>query len=228
MGLKLNGSTSGSVQLNAPASTTSGADVVLTLPVNDGDANQVLTTNGSGALSWVTRPTRVNRTYSSEVSVASGDTEIEFTGIPANATRILLIFRELSLSGTDNLRIQIGHAGSGGTYFTSDYDCFGTVFGGTALSVTGNTTTGFRLVAADAGVTLQGIAEIIPNAVSSPSRYHAFIHASNTAGTSGRFNSGESPDTSSVTIDRIKILPDGTNTFDNAAGRCVMVTEVVE
>ena len=53
MTLKLNGSSSGSVSIDAPASTTGGADVTLTLPVNDGDANQVLSTNGSGVLSWV-------------------------------------------------------------------------------------------------------------------------------------------------------------------------------
>ena len=53
MTLKLNGSSSGSVALDAPANTTGGADVTLTLPVNDGDANQVLSTNGSGVLSWV-------------------------------------------------------------------------------------------------------------------------------------------------------------------------------
>ena len=52
MTLKLNGSSSGSVSIDAPASTTGGADVTLTLPVNDGDANQLLKTNGSGALSW--------------------------------------------------------------------------------------------------------------------------------------------------------------------------------
>ena len=52
MTLKLNGSSSGSVSIDAPASTTGGADVALTLPVNDGDANEVLQTNGSGALTW--------------------------------------------------------------------------------------------------------------------------------------------------------------------------------
>lgn len=42
----------GSIAFKAPSSTTSNADVQLTLPVDDGTANQVLTTNGSGALSW--------------------------------------------------------------------------------------------------------------------------------------------------------------------------------
>ena len=54
MTLKLNGSTSGSVSIDAPASTTGGADVTLTLPVDDGDANQWLQTNGSGTLIWAT------------------------------------------------------------------------------------------------------------------------------------------------------------------------------
>jgi len=42
----------GTVSFKGPASTTLDAAVQLTLPVDDGTANQVLTTNGSGALSW--------------------------------------------------------------------------------------------------------------------------------------------------------------------------------
>lgn len=57
MTLKLKGSTDGSVSLSAPADTSpSGTDVTLTLPTSDGDANQVLQTDGSGALSWTTFP----------------------------------------------------------------------------------------------------------------------------------------------------------------------------
>ena len=58
MTLKLNGSSSGSVALDAPASTTSGADITFKLPVADGSAGQVLQTDGSGNLSWVTRSTQ--------------------------------------------------------------------------------------------------------------------------------------------------------------------------
>ena len=53
MTLKLNGSSSGSVAIDAPAATTGGADVTLTLPVNDGEAGQVLRTNGLGTLTWI-------------------------------------------------------------------------------------------------------------------------------------------------------------------------------
>ena len=42
----------GSVAWKGPASTTSNAHVQLTLPVDDGGANQFLKTNGSGVLSW--------------------------------------------------------------------------------------------------------------------------------------------------------------------------------
>ena len=56
MTIKLNGSTAGSVALDAPAQTTSSADITFKLPVADGSAGQVLKTDGSGNLSWVTLP----------------------------------------------------------------------------------------------------------------------------------------------------------------------------
>jgi len=51
MPIKLNGATSGSVELDVPA-VVSGGDVTLTLPPNLGTADQVLQTNGSGTLSF--------------------------------------------------------------------------------------------------------------------------------------------------------------------------------
>tara|TARA_S200000501_G_C20643842_1_gene664412 strand:- start:74 stop:700 length:627 start_codon:yes stop_codon:yes gene_type:complete len=57
MTVKLIGSSSGSVALDAPASTTSGANIEFKLPVADGSAGQVLQTDGSGNLSWVSKPT---------------------------------------------------------------------------------------------------------------------------------------------------------------------------
>ena len=54
MTIKLNGSTAGSVALDAPASTTGSADIAFKLPVADGSANQLLKTDGSGNLGWAT------------------------------------------------------------------------------------------------------------------------------------------------------------------------------
>ena len=49
MSLRLNGSTSGYVEIDAPA--TAGSNT-LTLPDGNGTSGQALQTNGSGALSW--------------------------------------------------------------------------------------------------------------------------------------------------------------------------------
>ena len=55
----------GTVSLKAPATTTSNAAVVLTLPVDDGAANTFLKSNGRGVTSWA-GPT------ASEIATTSG------------------------------------------------------------------------------------------------------------------------------------------------------------
>lgn len=52
MSIKLNAQSGGSVALDAPTQTTSSADLVFKLPVADGNANQVLKTDGSKNLSF--------------------------------------------------------------------------------------------------------------------------------------------------------------------------------
>ena len=59
MTLKLNGSSAGSVSLNAPASTTGSADIEFKLPVADGSSNQFMKTDGSGNLSFGTVDTSI-------------------------------------------------------------------------------------------------------------------------------------------------------------------------
>ena len=82
MTIKLNGSTAGSVALDAPASTTGNADIQFKLPVADGTAGQVLQTDGSGNLSWVTPATTNGITMAdswmidSNTSVGGGESDI--------------------------------------------------------------------------------------------------------------------------------------------------------
>lgn len=52
MTIKLIGSSSGSVALDAPASTTSGGNIEFKLPVADGSTGQFMKTDGSGNLSF--------------------------------------------------------------------------------------------------------------------------------------------------------------------------------
>ena len=57
MAIKLKGSTDGSVTLEAPADTSpSGTNKTFSLPAADGTDGQVLSTNGSGALSFASVP----------------------------------------------------------------------------------------------------------------------------------------------------------------------------
>jgi len=71
------GSTNGShsITVKAPAAVT--ADVTLTLPDGDGDANNMLTTNGSGVLAWSAGVSGTTGTFSGAVSGTTGT----FTGV---------------------------------------------------------------------------------------------------------------------------------------------------
>ena len=74
MSIKLKGSTDGSVTLQAPADTSpTGTDKTFTLPTADGTSGQVLTTNGSGALSFA------NEGKILQVVQAGTSTEVQVT-----------------------------------------------------------------------------------------------------------------------------------------------------
>ena len=77
MGLKLNGATSGSVELDVPAAI--GSDINFTLPGADGSADQVLVTNGSGTLDW--------KTFAGPAFSAGGTTQ---SLAPSTDTKVVL------------------------------------------------------------------------------------------------------------------------------------------
>ena len=54
-----------------------GGDITYTLPINDGDASQVLTSNGSGVLSWSTVLTSASRW--NEILAPNGNTSLDHT-----------------------------------------------------------------------------------------------------------------------------------------------------
>ena len=70
MSIKLNAQSGGSVALDAPTQTTSSNDITFKLPVADGSAGQVLKTDGSGNLSWVTITSDCVKLASANVSPA--------------------------------------------------------------------------------------------------------------------------------------------------------------
>lgn len=67
------------------------ASYTLTLPVDDGTANQVLATDGSGVLSWTNRV------------INTGDT---MTGNLVMDNQVAVKFRELTVNGTDDVTVQ--------------------------------------------------------------------------------------------------------------------------
>jgi len=76
----------GTVGLKGPATTTDDAAIQLTLPVDDGTANQYLKTDGSGALSWsdvssVGAATAVGFNDNVKISLGTGnDSEFYYSG----------------------------------------------------------------------------------------------------------------------------------------------------
>lgn len=104
MPLRLNGSTSGYVEVDAPA--TAGSNT-LVLPTGNGSADQVLSTNGSGTLSFVDRGRMVLETAQATTS----GTSVDFTGIPSWVKKITVMFNGVSTSGTSRFLIQLGDSG---------------------------------------------------------------------------------------------------------------------
>jgi hypothetical protein len=116
MSIVLLGSTSGSctLQEQAVAGTTT-----LTLPTFNGTVGLLV----------------------SGTSVSASGTAVDFTGIPAGVRRITVLFSGVSLSGTDNLLIQIGDSGG---FETTGYNSNAGASGGaTQFEVGGVITTGF-------------------------------------------------------------------------------------
>ena len=70
----------GTVSFKGPATTTSNAAVQLTLPVDDGSADQYLKTDGSGALSWGTVSTAEQDASTGDYTLTSGNLVIATSG----------------------------------------------------------------------------------------------------------------------------------------------------
>jgi len=83
MTLRLNGSSSGYTEIDAPAAAGSNT---LTLPTGNGSAGQVLSTNGSGVLSFVNAITEVDLWYLTADKTSDGDlTSLSRNNLEGNA-----------------------------------------------------------------------------------------------------------------------------------------------
>ena len=114
MAIRLNGSTSGYVEIDAPA--TAGSNT-LTLPDGNGSSGQFLQTNGSGTLSFATPTVYTQNALGTETATTSG-TSVEWTGLPTWVRQIVVNFNELSLAGAADMLVQLGTSTG---YITSGY-----------------------------------------------------------------------------------------------------------
>ena len=115
--IKGDGTTDGTLQLNCSQNShgiklkspahSAGASYTLTFPVNDGDANQFLQTNGSGVLSFADAG---GGTLTAKQATTSGSS-VDFTGIPAGTKWITVLFNSMGSNGTGLFGIQLGDSG---------------------------------------------------------------------------------------------------------------------
>ena len=121
MALRLKGSSSGYVELDAPATAASNT---LTLPNGNGTSGQYLQTDGSGGLSWqtVTDDSGAEWTDATRQNT-SGANEYLFTGLPTNVREVVLNFDNVSWTTGSNLQFQLGTSGGlvGGSAYLHGY-----------------------------------------------------------------------------------------------------------
>ena len=124
MTLKLNGSTAGSVSIDAPADTSpTGTDVTLTLPTSAGSSGQYLQTNGTGTLSWQTVTDTNTQGYTWLTGTAmTGSGTITTTGIDTDATDIIVLFEAVQMASTGWMQMRVGN-GSEDTGTNYDWSC---------------------------------------------------------------------------------------------------------
>jgi hypothetical protein len=103
MSLRLNGSTSGYTEIDAPALAGSNT---LVLPTGNGSDGNILGTDGAGNLSWVG-----GRMVLETAQAATSGTSVDFTGIPSWVKRVTVVLSGVSTNGTSLFLVQLGDSG---------------------------------------------------------------------------------------------------------------------
>jgi hypothetical protein len=102
------GSGSNYVAIQAP--TTLAGDITLTLPVDDGDANEFLQTNGSGAMSW--EPVDLATDVTGILPLANGGTNKNATAVNGGLVWSDADSLEITTAGTAQQWVLSGGAGA--------------------------------------------------------------------------------------------------------------------
>jgi len=210
--LKLKGSSSGEAEVTVAAAAGTPTITLPTASINlatDGSDGQFLKTNGSGTLSFDTPDGGI--TYKGTAVATTSGTSVEFTGIPSAATRLTLLFAEVSASGTDNFKVQLGHSGA---YYTSNYNSTGGWLGESEGYSEIGLTDGFAVhnVSGDSSsLNLRMTFTKLNNTATGTSWIQD--HQGGNANVNLRSGGGILTSVSTA-VDRLKVIFTGSNTFD--------------
>ena len=179
--------------------TSNGVNIG-TLPSNAGSADQVLSTNGTGTLSFVDRGRMVLETAKASTS----GTSVDFTGIPSWVKRVTVMFNGVSTNGTSKLIAQLGT--SSGVVSTG-YASVALVFGSAASAYT----TGFGVDDRASSTAVRYGMLLISNITG-----NTWASSANVANTDATVGSSAAGGVAlSGTLDRLRITTvNGTDTFD--------------
>ena len=199
MTLRLNGSSSGYTEIDAPAVAGSNT---LVLPTGNGSDGNILGTDGAGNLSWVN-----GRMVLETAKASTSGTSVFFTGIPSWVKRITVMFDGVSTNGTSPPQVQIGDSGG---IETSGYLCSNSVI--TTTVATANGTTGYRIGVNNWAATVLANGSIVITNLSG-NTWSAFGVVGDSASALTYLTAGSK--SLSGTLDRIRIITvNGTDTFD--------------
>jgi len=175
-----------------------GNNVTALQEVAPSTAGNVLTSDGT---TWSSAGKITYKTVTS----ASGSA-VEFLSIPSWVKRISIIYNGLSLSGSDLIQVQLG----AGTYVTSGYTGSAGHINNANITGVTNFTAGFGLTAIGTNASIvHGIMTIVNQ---SGTTWVASFSGGRSDTTVANFGGGAV--TLGATLDRLKIMPNGLNTFD--------------
>ena len=203
MALRLNGSNSGYVELEAPATAASNT---LTFPNGNGSSGQVLSTNGSGVLSFVDQTTNTQITRGTAATLSSSGAI--FSSLPSGIRRITMTLWDVSMDVSSDFAVRIGDSGG---IESSGYVSWNKRFGGSAFSTAGGTTqTGF-LVGSDANSNSNFFGHVVLTNITG----NDWVCTSWLADQSDNFRWQIGKKSLSAELDRIQIDVYSTNNMDN-------------
>jgi hypothetical protein len=198
MTLRLNGSTSGYTEIDAPAVAGSNT---LVLPTGAGSAYQVMRNGATaGSLEFT------DKIVSGTAQASTSGTAINFTGIPSWVKRVTVMFSGVSTNGASIKLVQLGIS-SGVT--STGYNATGTSFPSGSSPANTSNTSGFVIYSGAAADVISG--QLIITTLGS----NIWV-ASGVMKNATNFTLLSAGDlTLSGTLDRIRITTaNGTDTFD--------------